>query len=295
MENVHELLPFYALDMLSEEERMAVEAYLKDNPTARMELAEMFDATEQLIQTIEPITPSPHVKTNLMARVAKSLEPVPAAPVAEKTVRWWQKPLFQRATPAVGLAFAAVALVWAFTLLNSLNNTKTQLAALEATQTVLEAEVAALEETRAQVTSLEATTSALEAEVAGLQLQNQTLAQELEREANLMQTLTALNSEQHSFGSADSPHGLLTVNRSAETAFLSVTGLDTLAEDQTYQFWLIGEAGAASGGTFAVDAMGDGKLLIQSDSLESFSTLGISIEPAGGSESPTEVIFVEEL
>lgn len=291
MQDIHELLPFYALDMLSEEERMAVEAYLKSNPSGQIELAELREATEGLIQTIEPLTPNPQTKINLMARVAESLEVAPSAPVPvrENVVRWWQRSLFQRAVPTIGIAFAIAAFIWAFTLLGSLNNTQAQLASLKATTTVLE------NETQAQFASFQATTTILEAEVSELRLQNQTLAQELEREVGLMQTFTSLNSEQVSFGSADSPHGVLTVNRSAETAFFAVTGLDTLTDSQIYQLWLIDDAGANSAGIFSVDSTGDGKLLIQSDALQTFGTLGISIEPSGGSETPTEVIFVEEL
>lgn len=297
MENVHELLPFYALDMLTPEEKMAVEAYLKNNPSVRDELAELYAASERLIQTVEPLTPSPQVKVNLMARVAESLNSTPAAAptVKEEAISWWQRGFFQRAAPVLGVAFAAVAFIWAFTLLGSLNDTRAQLAALESTTTALQAELVTMGDMQAELIAAQATASALEAEVAELRLQNQTLAQELEQEVALMRTLTSLNSEQVMFGSADSPRGLLTVNRSAETAFLSITGLDTLSESQTYQFWLIGDAGAASGGIFSVDEMGDGKLLIQTDALQSFSTLGISIEPSGGSDAPTEVIFVEEL
>ncbi len=295
MDDIHELLPFYALDVLTQAERVAVETYLENNPSAQLELAELYAATAQLVQTIEPLTPSPQTKTNLMARVAKSMEPPPVIALPVPQVRWWQKSLFQRVMPAVSFAFALAAFIWAFTLLGSLNETQAQFVSLEATTVMLETEVETLHGAQATLVALEATATALEIEVNDLRLQNQTLSQELEREVELMQVLTSLNSEQVAFGSADSTHGLLTLNRSAETAFLTVAGLDSLTEAETYQFWLIGDFGASNAGTFVVNESGKGKLLIQSDLLQSFATLGISVEPAGGSEAPTQVIFVEDL
>jgi anti-sigma-K factor RskA len=64
-----------------------------------------------------------------------------------------------------------------------------------------------------------------------------------------------------------------------------------------YQVWLIDDSGPKSAGILSVDENGQGVLIVTSDSpIGSFSTLGISIEPAGGSQQPTgEIIVLSDL
>ncbi len=58
MENhIEDLLPFYALDALTEEEREQVEAYLATHPEARAQLEEMSQAVSVLPQGIPPVEP----------------------------------------------------------------------------------------------------------------------------------------------------------------------------------------------------------------------------------------------
>ncbi len=56
-----------------------------------------------------------------------------------------------------------------------------------------------------------------------------------------------------------------------------------------YQFWLIDPSGdRTSGGTFSVDAQGRGWVLIRSPKpLNNFQSVGVTIEPEGGSPAPT--------
>lgn len=59
-------------------------------------------------------------------------------------------------------------------------------------------------------------------------------------------------------------------------------------DDKTYQLWMINDKGAAtSAGVFAPDARG--KVLLQaSGDLVDAAQMGISVEPAGGSDQPTK-------
>ncbi len=71
-------------------------------------------------------------------------------------------------------------------------------------------------------------------------------------------------------------------------ALLTVNGLKPLSAAQTYEFWLIRGGQATPAGLFSVDATGSGLLLAQSrEAIKNFDQAGISIEPAGGSDSPT--------
>ena len=67
---IEELLAFYALDALNDEEKELVEAYLKGHPEARQQVEEMGRAVSALPHSVSPVEPSPRSKEALMARVA---------------------------------------------------------------------------------------------------------------------------------------------------------------------------------------------------------------------------------
>jgi anti-sigma-K factor RskA len=82
--------------------------------------------------------------------------------------------------------------------------------------------------------------------------------------------------------------GLLVVSLDGEHGTLVVDGLAALGEEQQYQLWLIQDGQRTSGGVFSVSEEGYGSLWISSpEPLSSYSTFGITIEPAGGSPGPS--------
>jgi anti-sigma-K factor RskA len=86
--------------------------------------------------------------------------------------------------------------------------------------------------------------------------------------------------------------GQLIANPASQSAVLVVTGLPPLEPGKTYQVWLIADA-PVSAGLLTVDASGQGVLIITStESIGSFKSLGISVEPKGGSLQPTGDIVV---
>ena len=118
-----ELLPFYALDALSDEERDQVEAYLAAYPAARERLAEMQQAVDALPFAPAPVEPPKRLKASLMARVesdARVRFPVQHAqlePMASKGL--WARLSQTRAAltlAAFCLVLAVGASVWALTL-----------------------------------------------------------------------------------------------------------------------------------------------------------------------------------
>ena len=70
--------------------------------------------------------------------------------------------------------------------------------------------------------------------------------------------------------------------------------LPALAEDLTYQLWFIDAEGPVSGGVLDVPPDGDLTLVTEGD-LEGVTTIALSVEPSGGSEQPTDVVFGGEL
>jgi anti-sigma-K factor RskA len=74
---------------------------------------------------------------------------------------------------------------------------------------------------------------------------------------------------------------------------LIVAGLPKLEANQTYQVWLINGDKPVSAGLLTVDENGQGVVIVTSDeAISSFKSLGISVEPQGGSSQPTGDIVV---
>jgi anti-sigma-K factor RskA len=82
--------------------------------------------------------------------------------------------------------------------------------------------------------------------------------------------------------------GSLSVDYSADEGAIALTGtgLDALPDDRTLQLWLVSEEGATSVGIFEPDD--DGAVRVRFDDVDPTDfVLGVTIEPAGGSASPT--------
>jgi anti-sigma-K factor RskA len=69
--------------------------------------------------------------------------------------------------------------------------------------------------------------------------------------------------------------------------------LSSVSEGQTYQLWLIGDEGPVSAGVFQPDSGGGAVVLLDGD-VRPGLVLGLTIEPAGGSEAPTGDILIAQ-
>jgi anti-sigma-K factor RskA len=82
--------------------------------------------------------------------------------------------------------------------------------------------------------------------------------------------------------------GILILEKEGNLGTLIVNELHPLDESQQYQLWLIAGEDRTSGGVFSVTERGYGRVYISlPEPLSSYSGLGITIEPAGGSPGPT--------
>lgn len=82
--------------------------------------------------------------------------------------------------------------------------------------------------------------------------------------------------------------GLLVLSLDGEYGTLVVDRLPALDRERQYQLWLLRDGQRESGGVFSVGADGYASLSVQSSQpLASYSSFGITIEPAGGSPGPT--------
>ena len=87
---------------------------------------------------------------------------------------------------------------------------------------------------------------------------------------------------------APSATGFVLIAEDGEDGALIVDGLPPLGESQQYQLWLIREGQRTSGAIFSTDEKSYGGTRIRAPrSLLDYSSVGITIEPAGGSPQPT--------
>jgi len=88
--------------------------------------------------------------------------------------------------------------------------------------------------------------------------------------------------------SAGSAYGILCAQETGSLAWLMVQDLPVLPPGKIYQAWLTNGDQRVSAGTFGVDPRGRGFLTIRlGQPIESYSGLGVTEEPSGGSTAPT--------
>ena len=251
--HIEELLPFYVLDALTEEEREQVEAYLAKHPEARAQVEEMRRAGAALPHSVSPVQPAPRTKAALMARVAaderahSSLQGQPSPRVSR----------FESFFRALSFAAAAIAIIWAVALNVQVVRLQTEIAKLNNALVAQSNSLNQIIQKLPQATPPTTITVSLKGTKAEPQAQGQLIA-----------------------------------DPGSQSAVLVVTGLPPLQPGKTYQVWLIANA-PVSAGLLTVDANGQGVLIITSkESIGSFKSLGISVEPQGGSPQPTGDIVV---
>lgn len=114
----------------------------------------------------------------------------------------------------------------------------------------------------------------------------------MDADAKLAQTnqLVAINAsndfQQASVDFTGGGHAKLVWSVELGSSALLMDGLALLPSDKTYQLWYIDAAGARSAGTFA--AAGNGPTWrVLDGTLAKGNTVGVTVEPSGGSTSPT--------
>lgn len=279
-----ELFPFYALDALTDEEKAEVENYVAGNPAARVRLDEAMNAVMALVATAEPQMPDPAVRARLMARVESEATPLPVAtPVVAPPTASPRAPnrSARQARPTRGptlrdfffgraLGFAVLlVLLGGFGLWRLWQQS---------------------DALRTQVAALQTTTAALQATLEATQGENQVLRQELAARDETLAQFRQPGAVTIAIGDATGQHptaaGTLTMNPATGEAALTVANLPPPDEGTTYQAWLIVGGAPVSAGTFDVDAAGQGHHIMPATP-GTFEAIGVSLEPAGGSQQPT--------
>ncbi len=271
---IEELLPFYALGALTDDERGLVEAYLGEHPEIRAQVEEMEFAASALPYSATPVEPSDRLKKRLMERIANDRRARSSVSTDVSRPRPVKSQNKFRVTPqfsisALSLIITVVAMAFVF--------------ALNKNVTRLQGEVDALQ-------------SALLAQAGTVEQLNRALG-----EVNARLPQTAPPSTLTTFainGTAvqSNAHGQLIADPNDHSAVLVVSGLAPLPSGKVYQIWLLKENTPESAGLLDVDALGQGVSILMPDAaIGSFDALGISIEPEEGSLQPTgDIVMLGE-
>ncbi|GII03365.1 anti-sigma factor [Planobispora takensis] len=82
------------------------------------------------------------------------------------------------------------------------------------------------------------------------------------------------------------------ISRSRDRLVFVSSGLSPLPESSTYQLWRIGPSGTTSAGLLRPDASGGDPPPVVVEGIGGTATMGVTVEPAGGSRQPTSTPLI---
>lgn len=279
-ENPADLAGAYALNALTAEEAAAYERYLAQSEQARIEAAELSDTAVALGLAVAPVQPSSALRASLMAQIMTTpqLAPrtAPAAPVETAP-----------ADPAAPTDAPPAAI--------PIDSGRRAAAAPGSLATSAGSGSAA---ERAQRRWFQRPTGYLVAAAAAVALfvtgtfAGQAIYGDPSREfaqeqaAGLAEINAAADTQRASTQTADGQDATLVWSGDLGLSAIIVDDLPALGDDKDYQLWYIGAAGPVSAGTFDSDGSGTAWRVLDG-TMTAGDTVGVTVEPKGGSEQPT--------
>ncbi len=300
-----ELLPAYVMGALEPDEMLAMDAFLQAHPEWQARVQSMEKAAMSLAHAAPRAVLPARTKEHLMAQARADGAILPAPPVealAKRTPLLSTSPPLQPATrpprglrpiPGVqprtpppasnwfGVFWRTVATTGAVAAILLLAGITWQ---LRTTVAQLANQVISLQEQLVQIqgenTQLQQTNLALQQQ---LQLQNQQMAVL----ANPQQTIALAGTE-------EAPAASGAFYRQGESAVLVVRGLSALPADQIYQLWILPPEGDSIPADLIQLASVDTQTIALSvpPQYDDLVGIGLSIEPAGGSQRPTTIVLL---
>jgi anti-sigma-K factor RskA len=246
----------YVLNAMDETERTEFGAQLAESEELRNEVTELTDTAVLLGMAVEPVTPSPALKQNIMARLSqtpqlereevapvRALRAVPQ-PVAEPAhvatpltrtshkaqVRWYQRPVLGLVAAAAAVVLIAGGVVGTTLAINGAHTSQ---------------------------------------------------------QADALATINTASDVQRAEASV-STGGKVTLvwSLSQRKSAVIGTGLAVLPSGKTYELWYINTSGKATpAGLF--ESNGKNTLQVLSGKMSQGDTVGVTVEPSGGSKAPT--------
>ena len=266
----------YAVHALGAADAADYEAHLEVSEQARIEAAELSDTAVALGLAVDPVQPSAGLKASLMAKLASTPQ-LPALPADQSTAP---------ATAQDELAGPRLAAA------PHLESVPTQ---PETTDDPTNLSGAASDRARRRwfqrPVSILAAAAAAVALFAGGTFVGQSLESDQfaqDQAAALVQITAAADTQRASATTSGGQEATLVWSKDTGLSALLIDDLPALSADQDYQLWYIGGSGAVSAGTFDSSGTGTGTVWrVLDGSLTAGDTIGVTVEPKGGSKQPT--------
>ncbi len=274
-QNPSELAGAYALDALSSDEKAEYERHLASSRSAQREADSFADVAAALGFNAEPVGPSAALRASLLAAL-DSTPQLPRETVPGHRPESTDAPAAPVATEQPGAAPAAPA-TKASTTRPATGSAQRKAAQRWFSQPMAFAVAAvALVAVLLGVNTVTSAFNGGNGLTEALQLAQINAQPDAQRETI---KLTNINDKERVVATLVWSGGL------GQSAII-VDGLSALTEEQIYELWYIGEDGPISAGTFNTDGAG-GNWRILEGAMAAGDAVGVTVEPAGGSEQPT--------
>lgn len=261
-EQLRELLPALSLGALDADERREVAAHVSTCAECTAELAVLERVVEEIGLDAPPVTPPAALKGRVLARIenerttqVSSMSRMPRSPA---------RPLWAHGLAlAASIAVAVGALLYAWALRSEVSILRQSVVATSDEAAKLRGELATLRRNWVEVTR----------------------AMEVLRAPNMLRVDLK--------GQATLPSAAGRAFWSGAGLMFTAEGLPALPKDKVYQLWTIKGAVATGAGTFVPDARGAASVtaIVAAGSAVP-DAFGVTIEPAGGSTTPTMPIVM---
>lgn len=269
----------YVLNALTDDERRAFEARLAESDDLTEEVTGLTETTLLMAHALEPVTPSASLRSGLMAAIAST----PQLPRLDETATATEtSSATDAATPEAATARREPARV------------PTPTVEAAESESAGGAVLAPTGAARARwftrpVGILAASAAAAALFFGGGAVIGQLTepAQQQQQQASGIEEIYAAEDFQRAVTdvSTGGTAALVWSNELQRSAVV-LDGLTSLPGDQTYELWYINESGAVPAGTFGVSSSSPVTQVLDG-TMQPGDTIGITIEPQGGSESPT--------
>jgi anti-sigma-K factor RskA len=316
-EHTESQLEAYALGALDLDERAQVEALLAASPEGQEELRLLREVTALLPYAAAPATPPDRVRQRLMARIASSARPAavpfgdasgsseadaqrlpvrPAlGPAPRLRSRWFAPAVAVAATLMLALAGLTLALGSSVARLDATN--RELVAALAGLQGSLADTQARQDELAGQVAEGQRQIEQLGAELAAGEERLAQLRAELAQDEYVISFVSAPGVATRQLTAAQtglSAQGEMYMYPGNASAVVLFSGLPALAPGEVYQFWLADGQGQVGAATFIVDGSGIGHIVVVAPrEVNAFSQVMVTVEPEGGSSTPSDEVVLE--
>lgn len=260
-EELRDLLPAFALGALDENERREVADHVSDCAECTAELTALERVVDGIGLDAAPVTPPPSLRNRVLSRIeneragrVSSMSRMPA--LQPKSAR---PPWAQGLALAASVAIAVGASLYAWTLRTEVETLRQDVVATSEEASKLRGELANLRRNWVEVT----------------------------RAMDVLRAPDMLKVDLKGQPTLPTGTGRAFWSRSAGLMF-TAEGLPALPSDKVYQLWIIKGTVASPSVTFVPDRGGAASVTaIVASGAEAPDAFGVTIEPTGGSASPT--------